>query len=361
MPEKNEKSESKSNKYAREVQFDTPYYKLLSILISHGEYDSVIESLITDKIVNTVASSLEKDLSKLLICACIENHPVLIKFLLDFKADPEIVSIHGTTPIMYAAQADNLDIVKHFIDVGVDPFKTYGVIDKNNVEREENIWKYAKENVQDFLQYYTCEISKKNREYVAIEQSIEIEPQIVDFHDGLLVSIAQLIDNAKVVKILKKNEKLIDAIVSIMHLDWTSVKEIQYGQKDASAPNVISTVKYVYGTMMHTRIKSTLNKLLVELLMLMHFNNKKSESIVGCDPIRFSQSYMHFDNLNTSMLFDVTICGEHAVESFDLKDCVLINQVFGPNEKQCDVFKELLLYSEQSDQYELLQDQFNRL
>jgi hypothetical protein len=388
-----------SNKYAKEVQFDTPYWELLSILTSHNEVDVVIKGI--ESIEALV--DFKKEAGKLLICACIEDQPDLIEYLLQHDADPETLSLHNTTPIMYAAQNGNLEIVKHFIDINIDPFKTYNIInirDTTPVAQISGILKYAQDNVKEFLIQYMYKIMQNDKECDTVKHTDDtsviltnykeqiaklevtitelkkkqdiIEPHIINLNNKVIMSLWKLIDNKKVVAILQHNYEIIDKLSSIITGDLEQSREIQYAQQNVTAHEIINTVYYVY---QHSIIddayfkKKYTSKLLVELLILIHFNNISSQSHVSdkCNTtdeasvsvmrnIRFTENRIYFDNINTSILFDVTSTGVHPLESFNMKQCVIDPDLLV--NKETDQIKILLTNFEY---YELFHKQFDTL
>jgi hypothetical protein len=79
---------------------------------------------------NAISKNMMEEMNKLLICACYCNAVPLIKYLLNtVGTNCETLSVKHTTPIMYLARNDNLEMVKYFATL-VNPLKKYGVGEK---------------------------------------------------------------------------------------------------------------------------------------------------------------------------------------------------------------------------------------
>jgi hypothetical protein len=126
-----------------QVVFKSEYWRLLSIFLQFEETDEdsdYEESDSTSKYISIIMQSIKRqyptstfsvddkeELNKLLLCACCNDETALVKHLLALGADPETMSVHLTTSIMYAAENDNFELVKIFSAL-VDPLKKYGPV-----------------------------------------------------------------------------------------------------------------------------------------------------------------------------------------------------------------------------------------
>ena len=107
---------------------------------------------------------MQHDLDGLLIIACVVGTNELIFKLLELGANKNAKSKIGSTPIMYFAKLDNLEMVKHFIKIEANVFCN------NNNNR--NIIDWAVVNVKKYLEDDLTVIEKSELESLKANKNL---------------------------------------------------------------------------------------------------------------------------------------------------------------------------------------------
>ena len=94
------------------------------------------------------------ELDKLLIIACWKGNEIVVKKLVSLGANIETRSLFDTTPIMFVAQRDSLEMFIYLISIGANMY----AVSKNGL----NVESYAKEVPKSRVYEYIIDIKNKN-------------------------------------------------------------------------------------------------------------------------------------------------------------------------------------------------------
>lgn len=123
--------------------------------IATGIYNEVDDEEIIAHIDFANQRNKKLDIDGLLIIACCKGEENLIKKLLEMGANIEARSIGGSTPIMFLAQRDMIDVFKYFIENGANIF-ALNILNNDCIHysiKQGKIYKFIMELSKSINQY----------------------------------------------------------------------------------------------------------------------------------------------------------------------------------------------------------------
>lgn len=139
-----------------------------------------------DEIINQLDNIDKLDFDNLLIIACWKGSESIIRKLIQKGANIEATSLFGSTPLLFIAQRDRVDIFKYLIELGANLYtkNTYGndaeYYSSNNPNK--NVYNYIQELKKDKIKIINDLI--KDKEFM-MKKNQELEDKINYLMDQL--------------------------------------------------------------------------------------------------------------------------------------------------------------------------------
>lgn len=185
--------------------FKLPHSKLIALPMMEAKvYNNNVPMQNIEYFIKTFGKEYV-ELDGFLIIACWKNRSDIARALLDLGANINALSNYGTTPAMFVAQNDNIELLKHFIQNGA-------LLEVNN----KQVIDYARSDAM--TRKYLIQYCIENANQKLCDENKSLKDSVNELEDNLAVYKSK-------VKKLEEQLSVFEKIQKLISTDQTTISE----------------------------------------------------------------------------------------------------------------------------------------